>query len=88
VRYIFLLLASLVSATALGQTDSNERSDSVVSELSNRSNIPETELRELLSDCSKNQMSTNILHVLLVCRRRPQAQCGPKKTGRGFRSIL
>jgi uncharacterized protein YecT (DUF1311 family) len=60
VRYIFLLLASLVSATALGQTDSNERSDSVVSELSNRSNIPETELRELLSDCSKNQMSTNI----------------------------
>ena len=59
-RRIPLLLASLISATAFGQTDSNERSDSVVSELSARSSIPEAEVRELLSDCSKNQMSMNI----------------------------
>ena len=59
-RLLSLLVTLLAILPAFGQDGIHSVSDSVVSELSTRSNISEPELRQLLSDCSQNQMSMNI----------------------------
>ena len=58
---VLTILATLhVTLPAYGQDGIHPISDSVVAELSARSNISEPELRQLLSDCTHNQMSMNI----------------------------
>lgn len=59
-RLLSILVTLLAVLPAFGQDAIHSVSDSVVSELSARSNISEPELRQLLSDCSQNQMSMNI----------------------------
>lgn len=50
-------IACLIILSALS---TSSLADEVVSELSRRSNIPETELRGLLKDCAQHQLSMNI----------------------------
>jgi uncharacterized protein YecT (DUF1311 family) len=59
-RLLSILVTLLAVPPAYGQDGIDSVSNSVVSELSARSNISEPELRQLLSDCSRTQMSMNI----------------------------
>ena len=59
-RFLSILVSLLAVVPAYGQDGIDPSSDSVVAELSARSNISKPELHQLLSDCSQNQMSMNI----------------------------